>query len=205
MRIVDCEQGTEEWFAVKRGVPSASEYGEIITPARGDYSKSSAKYIARLIDDIVRPGRQIRFSGNAHTERGHALEPEARQFYEFERDCSVRQVGFVLTDCGRFGCSPDALADSGGAEIKSPDGPTHVQWTLEGGLPDEHKAQVHGNIIVTSAKWWDFLSYCPGYEPILIRVFPDDFTEKLRSHLERFHNEYTAALSKFGIAHPAEV
>lgn len=204
MRIVDCQQGTEEWFAARLGIPTASEFSDIITPARGDYSTSAPKYIARLIDDIVRPGARDRFTGNAHTERGHQLEPEARQFYEFERDTSVREVGFVLTDCGRFGCSPDALAGDGGAEIKSPDGPTHVEWMMAGGIPDKHKAQVHGNLIVTGAAWWDFLSYCPGYEPILIRVTPDKFTDKLRAHLERFHDDYTAALARFGLKHPSE-
>ena len=209
MKIIDCEQRTEQWEAIKRGVPSASEFGDIVTPAKGLYSTSACKYIGRLIDDIVRPGVRRKFGGNAHTERGNELEPEARAPYEFERDTSVREVGFVLTDCGRFGCSPDAMTEDhegiGGAEIKSPDGPTHVSWILEGGLPNDHKAQVHGNIIVTGSAWWDFLSYCPGYERILVRVYPDQFTDQLRSHLERFHNEYKAALAKFGLTHPSEV
>ena len=56
MRVIDCEQGTEGWFAARLGIPTASEFSDIITPAKGDYSASAPKYIARLIDDIVRPG-----------------------------------------------------------------------------------------------------------------------------------------------------
>jgi len=204
MRIVDCEQGTPEWFDARRGIPTASEFGDIITPAKGAYSTSAQGYIARLVDDLMRPGARDKFGGNEHTARGHTLEPEARQFYQFERDCVVRQVGFVLSDCGRFGCSPDALTEEGGAEIKAPDGPKHVQWLLAGGLPDEHKAQVHGSLIITGRSWWDFVSYCPGYDPIIVRVTPDGFTDKLRAHLEQFHTDYTAALSRFGIKHPSE-
>lgn len=204
MNIIDCEQGTAEWFSCRRGVPTASVFKRIITAKHGKYSESAAPLISELIDDLIRPGVQNRFLGDEDTARGHRLEPEARQFYQFERDCVVRQVGFVLSDCGRFGCSPDALTDEGGAEIKAPDGPKHVQWLLSGGLPDEHKAQVHGSLIITGCPWWDFVSYCPGYDPIIVRVVPDEFTEKLRVHLERFHKEYTAALSRFGIKHPSE-
>lgn len=204
MRIVDCEQGTEQWFAVRRGIPTASAFKKIITPKRADLSETAGAYICELVDDVMRPGLRESFGGNHHTERGHELEPMAREFYQFERDTRVKQVGFVLTDCGRFGCSPDALAGDGGAEIKAPDGPTHVRWLLKGGLPDEHKAQVHGNMYVTGAGWWDFLSYCPGYEHILIRVTRDDYTDKLGKALEQFHNDYTAALKRFGLRHPSE-
>ena len=150
----------------------------------------------------MRPNAPASFTGNRHTERGEALEPEARELYAFERDVTLQQVGFILNDAGTAGCSPDALVfgdpeGDGGLECKCPDGPTHVKWMRAGTLPDEHKAQVHGSLILTGLPWWDFLSYCPGYDRILIRVRPDDFTAKLRACLDRFVSDYAAARAAF--------
>jgi hypothetical protein len=50
-----------------------------------------------------------------------------------------------------------------------------------------------GSIIVTARAWWDFLSYCPGYPPLLVRVTPNAYTEQLRKHLDRFLVELAAA------------
>lgn len=198
MRILDCEQRSPEWYQARRGLPTASEFGNIITPKKGEYATAADTYINCLIDELVRPGASEGFTGNRHTLRGEALEPEARDLYAFEFEVEPQQVGLILNDDGTLGCSPDSLIGSdGGLEIKSPDGPTHVKWVRAKGIPDEHKAQVHGSLIITGRQWWDFLSYCPGYDRLLVRVTPDDYTEKLRKHLDRFLKDYAEAKSMF--------
>lgn len=204
MRIIDCEQHSEQWYAARLGVPTASEFGSIITPKKGDYASAAQTYIDRLIDEAVRPKADRSWGSTRHTERGTDLEPEAREFYAFERDVLARQVGFILSDDGTMGCSPDSLIEpDGGLEVKCPDGPTHVSWLRAGGLPDVHKPQVHGCLIITGRAWWDFLSYCPPYPPILVRVEPDEFTARLRSHLMRFVDEYAAARAAFAMPEAA--
>lgn len=198
MRILDVEQGSPEWYAARLGVPTASEFGSIITPKRGEYASAADTYINQLIDERMRPQAGESFGGNRHTQRGKDLEPEAREYYAFEQDVVPQQVGFILNDAGTLGCSPDSLiGKTGGLEIKCPDGPTHVKWLRAGVVPDEHKPQVHGSLIITGREWWDFLSFCPGYEPLLVRVTPDGFTEKLQAHLDRFLTEYQAARAIF--------
>jgi hypothetical protein len=198
MRILDCEQRSDEWYLARRGIPTASEFGNIITPKKGDYATAADTYINSLIDELVRPQAVQSFTGNRHTLRGEALEPEARELYAFDRDIIPRTVGFILSDDGTMGCSPDSLIDEdGGLEIKSPDGPTHVKWVRGKGIPDEHKPQVHGCLIITGRKWWDFMSYCPGYDPFIVRVVRDGFTDKLESHLARFQKEYAEAKQLF--------
>jgi len=197
-QILTFEQRSPEWYAARRGVPTASEFGNIITPKKGEYAAAADTYINQLIDEVMRPDASQAFTGNRHTERGELLEDDARELYAFERELAPQQVGFILNDAGTLGCSPDSLIGvAGGLEIKCPDGPTHVKWVRAGGIPDEHKPQVHGSLIITGRTWWDFLSYCPGYEPLLVRVTPDGFTEKLQGHLDRFVSEYHAARSKF--------
>lgn len=198
MQILTFEQRSPEWYAARRGVPTASEFANIITPKKGEYAAAADTYINQLIDELMRPDAGLGFTGNRHTERGEILEDDARELYAFERELVPQQVGFILNDAGTLGCSPDSLiGEDGGLEIKCPDGPTHVKWVRAGGIPDEHKPQVHGSLIITGRAWWDFLSYCPGYEPLLVRVTPDGFTEKLQGHLDRFLREYHCARSKF--------
>lgn len=210
MIIVTREQRTPDWFAAKRGLPSASLMGGIIQPVKMGYAKPAAKtYITKLIDQIRRPDAYAADSwkGNVHTRRGTETEPETIGIYAFDRDVRVESIGFVLSDCRRFGCSPDGLVGADGmVEAKAPDGHTFVEWFLEhaetGDVPNEHKAQVHGSLIVTGRAWCDFFAYCPGYDPLVIRVTPDKFTDRLREHLDTFHQNYSAALQTFGLEHP---
>lgn len=198
MRVLQFPQRSPEWYAARRGVPTASEFGNIITPKKGEYASAADSYINQLIDELVRPDAISAFQGNRHTARGEELEPEARELYAFEHEVIPEQVGFVLNDDGTLGCSPDSLVgDDGGLEIKCPDGPTHVKWVRGGGIPDEHKPQVHGSLLITGRTWWDFMSYCPGYDRFLVRVYRDSFTQNLANHLERFLREYAQAKQLF--------
>jgi hypothetical protein len=200
------------WKLKRLGIPSASENGCIITPKRHDYSASAEDYINRLVDQVQRPWAYTgddddRWKGNKHTRRGNDLEDEAAGTYAFDTNQSIEVTGFVLSDCRRFGCSPDRLVgDDGGLEVKCPDGPTMSAWTRlyrrTGSIPHEHLPQVHGSLIVTGRAWWDFLAYCRGYDSLIIRVTPNDFTDKLRQHLETFHEAYVAALADYGLTHP---
>ena len=52
MRLIECEQGTEEWLQARCGVPSASMYSRIVT-TKGKWSKSAEGYIDQLIMEKV--------------------------------------------------------------------------------------------------------------------------------------------------------
>jgi hypothetical protein len=196
-----CEQLSHSWWQLRRGVPTASGFDRILTPAQGKPSGQQEDYIAELVAEraeftapfVVPSGGFV----SGEMEEGLRREPEARSWYAMQTDGTVRQVGFVLSACGRWGCSPDALVgEDGGLELKNPAAKTHVRWLLRGGLPPEYRCQVHGCLIVTGRKFWDFLSYMPGFPPLLVRVEPDDFTEKLRAELEAFDQKYRAVLDR---------
>lgn len=198
MKVFDFEQYSPDWWAVRRGVPTASEFGSIITPKKLQLAAAHQTYIHRLIGDTFSLDYgKAEGPVTEQMRRGTINEPESRRWYEMHRDCEVTQIGFCKTDDDRAGCSPDGLVgDDGVLELKNPSAHTHVAWLLEGGLPDEHKAQVHGQLIVTGRQWADFLSYCPGLPPLLVRVEPDAFTEALRKCLDDFLAKYTEALNK---------
>lgn len=200
MKIIDCIQGTGDWWEARKGVPTASNFDRIVT-SKGLPSKGMTKYIAELISDraclcppyFTEQGRPI----TKAMSNGTSCEPEARRYLEMELGLDIRQVGFCLTDDGRFGCSPDGLiGDDGGVELKCPELKTHAEYLMKGEVPRQYKAQVHGSMIVTERPYWMFMSYAPGLDPLIIRVTPDEFTDKLRAALEIFWERYQEACAK---------
>lgn len=190
MQTLNLEQLSEEWFAARCGVPSASEFSRFITPARGDYSKQARGYIAKLIRECVEgPGERM---STYWMDRGTSLEGEARAWYEFEFEEPVEQVGLILNRSCAY--SPDGLLPNNGLlEIKCPKPETHIGWLLDGALPDEHKPQVHGGMVISDRDWLRFVSYCPGYRPLVVTVERDAYTAKVEKAVDTFVAEYAKA------------
>ncbi len=207
MKIIDCEQGTGEWWEAKRGIPSASNFDRIFTPKTMKPSAQADKYIYELVADLAsltppyftNQGRPI----NAAMQNGINSEPDARKWFELRFDVDVHRVGFCTSDDSRIGASPDGLiGDDQGLELKCPELKTQVEYLVDGTLPDAYKCQVHGSMIVTGRKVWHFLSYAPGLPPFHVRVEPDEFTAKLAVALDDFVKRYDEVLARFGIKMP---
>jgi hypothetical protein len=199
MKVHDCVQLSPEWFEARRGIPTASNFDRIITPKTMKLASAADDYIAELIAEVfhIGPLSDLQTPMSRAMLHGVDSEPAARAFYSLETGCDVQQVGFITTDDGRAGSSPDGLVgDEGCIEIKCPQGKAHVVYLLAGGLPSEYRGQVHGNLLVTGLAWCDFLSYCEGLPPLLVRVTADAFTAALRAALEQFHERYQTALQK---------
>jgi len=125
------------------------------------------------------------------------MEPESRRYYEWERGCEVRQVGFCVTDDGRFGDSPDGLVgDDGILELKNVSPKVQIKYLNAGGLPVEFRPQCHWHLIVQKRPWCDLMTYCPMLPPLLVRVMPDDYTVKLAEAMEHFWKLYSELKAK---------
>ncbi len=174
MKIIDCIQGTEAWRQARLGVPTASQFGRILTPATRKLSKQASGYIEELLAEWA-IGEPCDGFGNDFTERGTELEPEAVAAYELQAGLVTEEVGFVTTDDGAFGCSPDRLVGAdGGLEIKCPAAKTHIRYHLAfPDVPAQYIPQIQGSMWVTGRAWWDFFSYNPIIPPVLIRVERD--------------------------------
>lgn len=184
MRIIDCIQGTPEWFAARLGVPSASNFDKIVT-TKGEPSKQAQKYMYKLAGEYVSGSQEDTYQ-NAAMLRGTELEDEARAYYQMLNDVMVQQVGFCIAD--GFGCSPDGLVGEHGlVEIKCPSVAVHVEYILNGKLPTAYFQQVQGQLLVTGREWCDFISYYPLLRPFIIRVGRDsDFIDTLAKELKSF-------------------
>lgn len=198
MKIHEVEQKADAWFACRIGKVTASELGNLLTPQfehrTGEMPKSYlyAK-AAEAYRGVALPG----FSTHA-TEQGIELEDRARSWFAFQSDHVIRNVGFVETDDGKFGCSPDALLDDdNGLELKCAECQTHVKYLLEGKLPTIYRTQVHGSMFATGRPKWTFMSYRPGFAPFVLKVNRDEsICAKIAEAVDKFAGQLDSAMSK---------
>lgn len=173
MRISNHEQGSDAWLESRLGRPTASNFGKLITPT-GKASTSAEGYINELIAQKI-TGEIPEFFKSEAMQRGNDLEASAKALYEFENDVEVVEVGLCLHDLLECGASPDGLiGDNAGLEIKTPLPHTHVSYLRGGNIPAKYIPQVQGCLWITEREWWDFMSYHPSMEDLIVRVYRDE-------------------------------
>lgn len=175
MIIHDCKQGSTEWLAKRAGIVTASEFDALVTPTfKARTGKGPETYLyLKLAEKCM--GIPQQFGGSAPMEQGNILENEAIPFYSFHHNVEIKRVGFVTTDDGRYGCSPDGLiGDDGGIEIKCPLPGLHLKYLVKGEVPEDYIAQVHFSMFVTGRPWWIFNSYNRQFPPLVLRVDRDE-------------------------------
>jgi hypothetical protein len=197
LEVFMCEQGTPEWHLCRAGIPTASEFDSVLAKGRGkEPSKTRRTYLMKCAAEILTGNVVTTWAGNEHTERGHALEPEARALYAFLNDVQPQQVGFLRL--GRAGASPDSLVGSDGLlEIKTKLPHLQVEVLDAGEVPAHHLLQLQGQLWVSGRAWVDFMSYWPGLPPFIKRVERDEETiERIAAGVAAFNIELDALVSK---------
>lgn len=191
--FTELEQGSEEWFAARCGIVTASVVGQLITPktvkpAVNDYSRGlTATLVAERITGHVEP-MQV----SQAMLRGQMDEPYARDAYS-EHHAPADVVGFMVRDFTLFkiGYSPDGLVgDDGLIEIKSRAQKKHLQTILADEAPLENMAQMQAGLLVSGREWCDYVSFCSGMPLWTKRVLPD----------ERWFEAITDAVASFELA-----
>jgi len=191
---VDVESRSAEWFALREGIPTASEFYKIITPRTGQLSAQADLYIGELIAEMIVKPDDV----DSHwMERGRRLEQEAIDWYSFHTDTDVQPGGIIFLNDKSAAVSPDSRIGSKGLlEVKCLKPSHHVNYLLQGHLPSEFRPQTHGALYISQREWLDFVLYCPGFKHLLVRVVPDDYTERVATALWQFINRLNAAKSR---------
>jgi len=177
MIVHDVEQRSPEWYALRAGMPTASEFSKIVT-SKGEASKTVETYAISLAAELYAGKPVDAWEGNAWTERGRELEDAALTQYGFVNECEVKPIGFITNDLGSMGCSPDGLvSDDGMVEIKCLKAENHVKALLyfnkHGKCPTTYAAQTQGQILIAERAWCDLVFYHPDLPPLTIRQEPD--------------------------------
>lgn len=174
MIIHDVIQGAPEWAAKRAGIPTASEFHRLLTPAfKLRTGEMVETYLAQKVVEWWLGGPMMS-ACVWDMEMGRILEEEARPWLACELGQEIQTVGFITSDDGRYGCSPDGLLVDRGVEIKCPQPVNHVKCLMTGEVPDEYLPQVHGGMFVTGFDSWMFMSYRRGFPKFVTTVRRDE-------------------------------
>ncbi|AXV15079.1 exonuclease [Neorhizobium sp. SOG26] len=192
MQVFIFEQGEDEWFQARLGIPTASKFATVMAKGEG---KTRSEYMRKLAGEII-TGEVAEGFTNGHMERGKVMEDEARETYAFIESAEIVRVGFIRN--GNKGASPDSLVGTnGGLEIKTALPHIQIDRLERNRLPPEHVAQVQGNLWLSEREWWDFVSYWPRLPMLTVRVYRDeDYIKNMAGEIDRFNDELAALVER---------
>lgn len=163
MRVLDCEQRSDEWYAARLGRLGSSDAAEIYG-VRRDGVETAGKRDLRMRLALERITGQLAEPGyvNRDMQRGIDLEPAAVAAYEALTGVFVDRCGYILHDDLPAGYSPDGLvSDDGLIEVKCPKPAIHLEYLVNNKVPPAYLAQCKHAVWLTGRAWIDFVSYCP--------------------------------------------
>lgn len=138
MKILDMEQGSEEWFEYRKGKISGTMLSDLYSK-RGNRKLGFYELIAETL--ALDPDDENRM------ERGKRLEDEAAQLFAQKYNKKLEYVGICVHDLyPKIINSPDRLIRNGkiypeAVEIKCLSPARHIQAIVENKIPDEYEAQ----------------------------------------------------------------
>jgi putative phage-type endonuclease len=204
MRIVDCEQGTEEWHEARSKIITGSKF-ELVMPKSKKFTTGTYTYMNEVAAEIL-TGKTADEARSKSLSWGKDNEDNAVNTYAALRNIDVYHIGICIDDELRAGASPDGfVGDEGMIECKCPYvSGKHINTLFEKVMPPEYKWQVQGNLMLNGRKWCDFISFDPrikGKNKIaIIRVERDEkFIAELRSFIIKFNTELDEKLASIGV------
>ena len=172
------QQRTPEWFSNRLGHLTASRIKDALDlTAKGLEGAKRKQYRLELVSERL-TGLPTDFFETAAMRFGTENEPFARSAYEAHKGAFVEEVGFIKHPTIEWsGASPDGLIHDGLIEIKCPNTTTHVNWLIDGCVPEQHKPQMLWQMACTGRGWCDFVSYDPRL-PEELQLFVSRFEPK---------------------------
>lgn len=198
MRVIDVEQGTDEWRLARLGKVGASMVADVTARTKTGWGASRANVAARLVAERLTGTLTDGFTNDA-MRWGTEKEPEAREFYSFVHGVKVQEVGLVLhPHIDMTHASPDGLiGDHGLVEIKCPNTSTHIATLLSQPPAPQYIKQMQWQMACTGRQWVDWVSYDPRMpaemQMFVARVERDPV---MISELERQVSEFLAEVDE---------
>jgi hypothetical protein len=202
MPIIDwTPQGSLGWYHKRAGIPTASQFDQVMAPKQEKMSEARHKYACRLIAARLLNWQEDTLDKIDHIQAGKDNEPIAVARLELIHDIATQPVGFITTTDGRFGASPDRVVMSGERvqntiEVKCPTIPKQFEYLLLG-HEAAYRCQVQGQLWIAEADKAIFLSYNSRTPDYMVETGRDEpFIKKLSDALEQFSDELEALMEK---------
>ena len=204
MRVIECEQGSQEWKDARAGKITASRICDVVNYLKkGGESQARINYRNELVAERLTGKTDEYTFKTGWLKDGKDREPAARAEYEIRTENFVTQVGFVLHPTWDFsGASPDGLLVPKGLELKCGKATTHIAWLKSGIVPPEHIDQMLWTMRCCELDGMDFASYQPDMldERLQLFVVPLPRNEKriaeLEIEVEKFEETVQQAVKK---------
>jgi predicted phage-related endonuclease len=194
-------QGSDEWYAARLGLLTASEMKLIITPGKLQYASNdkSRSHLYELAAQRISQYIEPSYIGDDML-RGINEEQDAKQMYN-KHYAKTTDCGFITNDKWGFtlGYSPDALVDDDGLiECKSRRQKYQIQTIIEDAVPDDYMIQIQTGILVSGRDWLDFISYSGGLPMFVKSVEPNAVMQAaIISAATAFHEQLDAIIAKY--------
>lgn len=208
---MEIQQGSDEWRQMRLGYVTGSKLGLFAVKSKeGELTKGQQTYLRQKIAEVM-TGLEKKTKSTPSMDEGVSNEELARYEYERSRKVEVHRPVFVYSEeIPYFGVSPDGrVGTEGGIEVKCPDSDNFIGYTLfNDKIPKSWEAQIHGNIWVCNASWWDLVLYDPRIldpeERMRVIRFERDeqYIEMLRGRIKTFMEIYLDILKKNNIVIP---
>jgi len=185
----DIQQNTDEWINLKVGKFSASTCADLLMDKK---NKGYQNLINKIVEERITgmPTESKTFTGNQFTERGHELEPVAREDYEFRTFNDVTIIGVIELDEWVL-CSPDGLiGDDSLYQAKCPIFNTQKEYLKSRKVPTNYYKQMQFELYVSGRKYNIFNSYHPHLPALDIVVTRDEqMIEDIRNRINEAKQE----------------
>lgn len=197
-------QGSEEWFAARCGLLTASEMHLIVTPTlKATSNEKERSHLFELLAQRITKYVEPSYVSDAML-RGQEDEISALWLYE-KTYSPVERIGFMTNNKWGFtlGYSPDALVGSDGqVECKSRNQKyqirTLVEYVTTDTIDPDFMIQVQTGLLVSERAWCDLTSYCGGLPMATVRVLPDaKVQDAIIAAATAFEARLSAAMTKF--------
>lgn len=229
MRTFNFPQRSPQWYHAHVGVVSSSQFGDALSRLADKPAKEPR--LSKRDGSVMEEGRAAipggpsaerthllnmkvmeRLTGDLSENfvhrrmiRGQELEPDGKAAYESFTGHLITEVGFVLHDTLKIGCSPDGLLGRGGMmELKCPDSATEMlkAWLDLPAFIKEYEPQLRGQMWLCEREWCDLAVYHPKFPLLIHRVFDDsikraELADKVIAFEAEVTEKYVALLHKF--------
>lgn len=188
--IIGPRWGTEAWRAFRRGLVTASRFGDVLSEPKtkaakeaGELSQTARSYLMELVAATI-TGQDKVGGKSAAMERGidkeaDAIDAYCRERFLFPGDWSE---GVILRmEDTLIAATPDAFIETdregpGILEVKCPDSMRHLDTFFSRQVPEQYHEQVLGQLEVSGRQWCDFVSFDDRFpkamQLVIIRVYP---------------------------------